>query len=222
MVPLLVALEHRPDIAGWTGGEVLLLTGFYLMLSGCYAALLSPSLVATMDHVRRGTLDYLLLRPVDSLVSCLCSAFSPWSLLEVLTGAGLVVGATIHLGLRPGPAELGAVLVALSCGFTALYALGVLILSLSFRAMQLQNLGFLLEAILELARWPISVFRGPLRALFTFVIPFAVMTSFPAQALLGRLGPAPLLGALASAAALAALARLAWRRGLERYTSASS
>ncbi|MCA9684929.1 MAG: ABC-2 family transporter protein [Myxococcales bacterium] len=222
MVPLLVAFEHRSEVGGWSGGQVVMLAGFYMMLAGTFAALLQPALFATMDHIRRGTLDYVLLRPVDSLVSSLVSAFAPWSLLEVLAGAGVVTFAALQLDLHPGPAELASLAAALLSGFLALYALGVLVLSLSFRAMQLQNLAFLMESMLELARWPITVFRGPLRLLFTFLIPFAVMTSYPAQALFGTLGPRVLLGALASTAALALLARLAWQRGLRGYTSASS
>ena len=89
-------------------------------------------------------------------------------------------------------------------------------------ALRLQNLTFLLETSLDFARWPIGVFRGPLRAVFTFVVPFAVMTSFPVDALHGRLQAPQLLGALASAVVLAILARVAWSGALRGYTSASS
>lgn len=222
MAPLLVALEHRPDVAGWTPWEVVILTGFYMVLSGSFAGALEPALFATMDHIRRGTLDYLLLRPVDSLVSCLTSAFSPWSALEVATGVGLIIGGAAWLGLRPGPVELAMLAATLASGFAALYALGVLIISLSFRALQLQNLAYLAETAIHFARWPIDAFRGPLRMLFTFVIPFAVMTSFPAQALLGELTIPAIAGALTTAIVLAALARLSWHRALRNYTSASS
>ncbi|EDM80772.1 hypothetical protein PPSIR1_12853 [Plesiocystis pacifica SIR-1] len=220
--PLVVALEHRPDIAGWTPWEVVLLSGFYLIFAGAFGALIEPPLFETMNHIRRGTLDYVLLRPVDSLLACMVSAFQPWRSLEMLAGAALVVVAALRLELRPGPEQLAMLAGALACGFTALYALGVLALSLSFRAMQLQNLAFLMESSIELARWPISVFRGPLKAVFTFVIPFAVMTSYPAQALLGRLDLGAAVGALVTAAALAGLARVGWARGVKNYTSASS
>ena len=222
VVPLLVALEHREDIVGWTGWQVALLTGFYLMISGTFAAFVAPAITEAMAHIRRGTLDYLLLRPVDSLVSCLVSAFAPWSVLEVLAGLGLVLVSALALDLRPSGAQLAMAAAVLSCGFVALYALAVLMLAVSFRALQLQNLTFLLETALEFAHWPIAVFRGPLRLIFTFVVPFAVMTSFPAQALLGALGLRELLAALATAAVLAGFARLSWRQGLRAYSSASS
>ncbi|HLT39427.1 MAG TPA: ABC-2 family transporter protein [Enhygromyxa sp.] len=222
VVPLIIALDHRPDVAGWSPWQVALLTGFYLVFSGIYAALLQPAIGASMAHIRNGTLDYLLLRPVDGLVSCLLAAFEPWSLLEVLTGIGLAVIAAIQLGLSPSVAELGALVVVLGCGLVSLYALGVLMLAASFRALALENLTYLMETLLEFAHWPVSVFRGPLKLLFTFVVPFAVMTSYPAQSLMAALGSRQLVGAVATAVALAIVARLAWRRALRGYTSASS
>lgn len=222
VVPLIVALDHRPDVAGWSPWQIALLTGFYLMFSGIYATLLQPAISASMAHIRNGTLDYLLLRPVDALVSCLLAAFEPWSLLEVLCGVLLAVVAAIQLELWPSVAELGALLLVLGCGLVSLYALGVLMLAASFRALALENLTYLMETLLEFAHWPVGVFRGPLKLLFTFVVPFAVMTSYPAQSLMAALGSGELLGALATAVGLAVIARLAWRRALRGYTSASS
>ena len=107
VVPLLVALDHRPTVAGWTAWEVALLTGFYLIFAGLYAALLQPAIAESMAHIRRGTLDYLLLRPVDAMVSCLLAAFEPWALLQVLAGVGLAVVAAMQLELSPSLVELG-------------------------------------------------------------------------------------------------------------------
>jgi ABC-2 type transport system permease protein len=68
----------------------------------------------------------------------------------------------------------------------------------------------------------VTVFRGGWRLLFTFVVPLALMTTYPALALLGRLDAA--LGAQAVGGALlfAAASRLVWTRAIGRYTSASS
>lgn len=222
LVPLLVAFDHRGDVAGWTPWEVVLLTGFFLIVSGTFASSVQPTVSESMAHIRRGSLDYLLLRPIDGLASCLTAAFEPWSLLEVLTGVGLVITASLKLGLSPGLEQIAALVVLLACGLASLYAMGVLILAASFRALELQNLTFLLETLLDFAHWPISIFRGPFKLLFTFVIPFAVMTSFPAQSLIGSLQWSQVLGAVGTATGLVLLARFAWARGLRSYTSASS
>jgi ABC-2 type transport system permease protein len=58
--------------------------------------------------------------------------------------------------------------------------------------------------------------------LFTFVIPLALMTTYPALALLGRLDAATALAALGGALAFMAAARLVWKRAIGHYRSASS
>jgi ABC-2 type transport system permease protein len=222
VVPLIVAFDHRQDVGGWGPWEIILLTGFYLIISGTFASSVQPAVGESMAHIRDGTLDYVLLRPVDGLLSCLLAKFQPWCLLELVTGIALAIVASVQLGLTPSIGQLAMLVLVLGSGLISLYAIGVLILAASFRALELQNLTFLMETLLDFAHWPVSVFRGPIKLVFTFVIPFAVMTSYPAQSLLGELGREQVLGALGTAGTLAVLARLAWLRGVRGYTSASS
>ncbi|HEY8430723.1 MAG TPA: ABC-2 family transporter protein, partial [Sandaracinaceae bacterium] len=78
------------------------------------------------------------------------------------------------------------------------------------------------EAIFDAARWPASVFKGVVSFLFTFVVPLALMTTYPAEALLGTISAARLAGGVAGAAAFALFARIVWLRSIRTYTSASS
>ena len=59
-----------------------------------------------------------------------------------------------------------------------------------------------------------------MKFIFTFIIPLVVMTTFPAEALLGRLAPSTLALSLVGAVAYAAMARAVWLRSIRRYTSA--
>ena len=72
------------------------------------------------------------------------------------------------------------------------------------------------------ALWPTTVFRGAWRFVFTFVVPLALMTTYPALALLGKLDVRTSGAAAAGAAAFALFARAVWVRSIRHYTSASS
>lgn len=133
-----------------------------------------------------------------------------------------MIGALVQLDRVPGIVEVAAAIGLGLAGLLALYALGVLVLCASFRAMQLQNLTFLMEAVLDFGRWPAQVFRGALRVVFTYVVPLAVMTTYPAQALLGELRGPTVVTAMATSAGLMLVARLLWKRALRGYSSASS
>ncbi|WAS98941.1 ABC transporter permease [Nannocystis punicea] len=222
IAPLFVAVDHLGAVKGWGRWELVVLTGCFTVLSGLFTALLQPALRESMTHILKGTLDYVLLRPADGLVLCLTCAFQPWHLVEVLGGLALVIA-----GLALGETEVTATgllagMVTGAAGLVALYAFGVLVLCASFRALQLQSLTHVMEALMDFGRWPAQVFPPLLRLLFTFVIPLLVMTSYPAEALLGRLSWGTVAQLAAVSAGLLALARFTWVRSVRGYTSASS
>ena len=103
-----------------------------------------------------------------------------------------------------------------------LYSLWILTVSAAFYVVKVDNLTYLFSSIFDAARWPSSVFRGVLRFVFTFVIPLALMTTYPAQAMLGKLTAQTLLFAVVGSVLFALLARLIWLRSIGKYTSASS
>lgn len=221
VVPLFIAVEHRGAVAGWDVAGLVTLTGMFGIVSGLFGALIQPALAETMAQIRRGSFDYLLLRPVDGMVSAMTSMFNPWRLLEALVGAALVfAGLAQHGALSPSGIAEGAAM--LMFGIVIMYALGVLIVAASFRALRLENLTFLLESMLDFGRWPVGVFRGLLKALLTFVFPLAIMTTFPAMAMRGEVDASIWGVSLGVTAVFVIVARLGWNAGVQRYTSASS
>lgn len=222
IVPLLVAVDHQGLVAGWGAWQLMVLSGWFLICSSIFGFFLEPSLIATMNHIRHGTLDYVLLRPADALLLCLITAFSPWRATEFVFGVGLVCVSLWQVGHMPSVGEIGAAVVVGASGIVALYAIGVVMLCVSFRAIRLQNLAVLMESLLDFGRWPVHVFQGVLKAIFMYAIPLAIMTTYPAQALLGTLEVATLLAAMGTALGLAVVARVGWRLSLRTYASASS
>lgn len=222
LVPLLVVFGKRPAIAGWTYDEALLVVGFFILLKGVLEGAITPSLLAVVEHIRKGTLDFVLLKPADAQFLVSTTRLQPWSLVDVLGGA-LVVGAGLwRLGAVPGVARLFASAVLLLAGVAVLYSIWILVVSLAFFVVRVDNLSYLFTSIFDAARWPITVFRGPVRLVFTFVLPLAVMTTYPAMALLGTLEPRVFMASGAGAAAFSVFARQVWKRAIRRYTSASS
>src|SRR5262249_22502335 len=119
-----------------------------------------------------------------------------------------------------GSIALAAVLLAVS--IAVLYTLWILVVSASFWVVRLDNLSYFLNSLFDFGRWPVSIFKGIYRLFFTLVIPLALMTTYPAEALLGRLSSSTAVMALLGAVAFTAFGRVVWTRALGRYTSASS
>ena len=222
LVPVVVVFGHRPSVAGWTFDEALVVMGWFTLMKGLLEGAVNPSLASVVEHIRKGTLDFVLLKPADAQFLVSTAKFEPWRVVDVAGACAIFAVAFHRMGRAPAPGDVLAGLALLACATAVLYSLWILVVSAAFFVVKVDNLSFLFASIFDAARWPITVFRGAWRVVFTFVVPLALMTSFPAMALLGRLGPGTTLAAVAGAAAFALFARLVWQRAIGHYTSASS
>jgi len=222
LVPVLVVFGARPEVAGWTFPEMLLVLGWFVGLKGFLEGAISPSLINVVEHVRKGTLDFVLLKPVDAQLLVSLAKIEPWRIIDVF-GAFAIFGYAFHsMGHRPSLSQILLALALLFAAILVLYSIAIIVVSIAFFAVRVDNLLYLFHSIFDVARWPVSVFRGALAVIFTYVLPLALMTTYPALALLGKLSAGVAFGALASTLCFAAFARLVWRLSIGKYTSASS
>lgn len=220
VVPLLVLFRDRTGVAGWTWSEALVVVGFFTALKGMIALFMQPSLLQVVEHVRKGTLDFVLLKPASALLMVSTSRMDFSALADVVAGLGLACWGAWRGGAEPGLGGVLAMLVLLALGCTVLWALHVIAVSMAFHFVKIDNLTHLIMSTFDAARWPSSVYRGAFGIAFTFVFPLALMTTWPALALLGRATPWYLATGAALAAAFVLIAQLTWRHSLRRYTSA--
>ncbi len=222
LVPLFVVFGVRQTVAGWTFPESLVVVGWFTLLHAVLEGAVSPSLTAVVEHVRHGTLDFVLLKPADAQFLVSTAKIEPWHVIDVIGGLAIFGVAFGKLGRWPTPAQVGAALALLLLAIVILYSIWILVISAAFWVVKVDNLSYLFGSLFDAARWPITVFRGALRVLFTFVFPIALLTTYPSLALLGRLPARTALAAFAGGFAFAALARWVWHKALGLYTSASS
>lgn len=222
LAPLFVVYAERQFIAGWSFGESLLVIGWFTLLQGILEGAINPSLAGVVEHIRKGTLDFVLLKPADAQFLVSTARFLPWRAINVVVALGIFVYAFSLLGRAPSILGLAAAGVLLATSVLLLYSLWILTVAAAFYVVKVDNLTYFFTSIFDAARWPASVFRGVLAFVFTFVIPLALMTTYPAEAMLGRLPLRALLGAVAGACAFAFLSRRVWLKSIGRYTSASS
>ncbi|ACG71670.1 protein of unknown function DUF990 [Anaeromyxobacter sp. K] len=222
LVPLLVVYGSRDAVAGWSFDEALVVMGWFTLMKGVLEGAVNPSLTTVVEHIRKGTLDFVLLKPADAQFLVSTAKFEPWRIIDVLGGLVIFAVAFHRMGRPPAAGGVLAACLLFGAATVILYSLWIIVVAAAFFVVKVDNLSFLFVSIYDAARWPASVFRGALRVIFTFIVPLAVMTTFPAEALLGRLAPPRALLIAAGAVAFAGLARAVWLRSISRYTSASS
>ncbi|HXI01651.1 MAG TPA: ABC-2 family transporter protein [Candidatus Saccharimonadales bacterium] len=222
LVPLFVVFGTRRAVAGWSFGEALLVVGWFTLLQGILEGAINPSLTSVVEHIRKGTLDFVLLKPADAQFLVSTAKFQPWRATNVVT-AGVIFAYAFHLiGRPPSALDLLTAASLLMTSALILYSLWILTVSAAFYVVKVDNLSFLFSSIFDAARWPSTVFRGVVSVIFTFVIPLALMTTYPALAMLGKLRLSTFLLAAGGAILFATAARFVWLGSIGRYTSASS
>jgi ABC-2 type transport system permease protein len=222
LIPLQAVFKLTGSLAGWSFGEALVVIGWFTLLQAILEGAINPSLTAVVEHIRKGTLDFVLLKPADAQFLVSTAKFQPWRSLNLFTAVAIFAYSFHRLGRWPTPAGLAAAFVLLCTATLLLYSLWILTVSAAFYVVRVDNLTYFFDSIFDAARWPSSVFRGILRFVFTFIIPLALMTTFPAQAMLGKLSLSTFVTSVFGAAVFAVVARLIWLRSIGKYTSASS
>jgi len=222
LIPLMVVFGNRGSVAGWTYPEMLVVLGWFVALKGVLEGTLSPSLMAVVEHVRKGTLDFVLLKPADAQLLVSLSKIEPWRVVDLAGALAIFLYAFRHIGHAPTMAQLLLAAALLVAAVLVLYSIAILVVSIAFVAVRVDNLLYLFQSVFDVARWPSSVFRGLLAVVFTYVLPLALMTTYPALALLGKLNARTAIAALLGSILFASVARLIWLSSIRRYTSASS
>lgn len=222
LVGLGVIFSYTDTLGGWRPDEVLVLVGIYFLFDGMIGLVIRPGMEQFIESVRTGTLDFVLTKPEDAQVIISVQRVEVWNLIDIALGLGVLVTALARLGGDVGIWAAAAFVLVLLAGGVIIYSFLLMLATLSFWFVRVENALFIFQSMYEAGRWPISLYPGWLRYGLTFIVPVAFATTVPAQALTGRLAWPTVLGSLALAVVLFAASRLFWRAGLRRYSGASA
>ena len=220
----MLSLFFGPDqtLGGWSWPPALMVQGLYTVFDGMASTGLRPNLGAIVTHVREGTLDFVLLKPIDSQFWLSLRTLSPAGLPEIGLGFVVATWGAIQAGVVLSPLSVLAALVMLVAGGLILYSLWFLIAATSIWFVKTWNATEVLRTLLASGRYPLSAYPPALRVLFTFLLPVAFLTTVPVEILLGQMQAGSLILGVLLATTFFALSRSFWLFALRHYTSASS
>ncbi len=210
------------ELGGWTWEEALIIQGIYTCLDGITNTWLRPNLGALVNYVREGTLDFVLLKPIDSQFYLSLRTLSPSGLPEIGLGLFLVFWAISKIGLTINFQTLVLSWVMLFVAILILYSIWFLISATTIWFVKTWNATEVLRAALASGRFPITAYPPTLRILFTVILPVAFLTTVPAEVILGQTSILTLGLGIFFAFFAFTLSRLFWSFALRYYTSASS
>lgn len=214
--------RFAPSIRGWTYDELLVVLGIFFAINGFRQAVIGPNLARMTEYVRMGTLDFLLTKPVSSQFMVSLRHVGVYNWLDPLLGWGLVLFGLIR---RDEPVSWTSVFAFASltvAGGLVLYSLALAIQCLAVWTIGGEGLDDVVEGIVEAGRFPVQMYRGIFRTVLTFFIPVALLTTVPAEAILGRGSTGVLVVSCSIAALLLFATSRLWVWSLRHYTGASA
>ncbi len=219
---LAVVFNYTDTLGGWGPNEVLALVGVYILMGGVIGVVIQPSMEEFIESVREGTLDFTLTKPEEAQLLVSIQDVDIWEVLNIVLGLGVLGVALERLGETVGPAQAAAFGVMLLAGGVIVYSFWLILATMSFWFLRVENILVIFQSVYEAGRWPVSIYPGWLRFGLTLIVPVAFAVTVPAEALTGRLVWPTAMAAVALAAGLLAVSRLVWRVGLRRYSGASA
>ena len=222
IAPLWIVFDLRESVAGWSRPEAMLVMSAFLILKAMLEGLITPNLTNLVEGIRSGSLDFVLLKPADAQLLVSFARIQPAKVVDLLAGLAVGVWSIAQLDPIPSLDQIAAGVLMLFAGALSIYAVWLAVICSAFWWVKVDNLAFLFTSIFDAARWPISVFRGWVRIVLTYVLPIALMTSYPALAILNKLSWSTGVYAWLMTIGLLVGSRWVWRRALATYASASS
>lgn len=227
LAAVFIVFAHAGRLAGFTITDALLFYGLAAITFGTTDFLMG-SVERLGLHIRRGSFDTMLVRPVSPLVQLATDEFSPRRLGKIVPAVVALAYALAHAGGAWTPARAAAVPVAIGCGIVicgSIWTIGASIQFFITEAGEVANsVTYGGQALTE---YPLAIYGRAVVRAATYVVPLAFVSWQPGLYLLGRADPLGMPAVLryappAVAAVLAGLAALVWRTGLRHYRSTGS
>lgn len=222
LIGLSLVFNQVDNLAGWTRPELLAVMGVHLLMGGIIRSAIQPNMERLMGDVLNGTLDFALTKPADAQVLVSVREFRFWQLVDVLVGLIVIGIAVYQLQFMLSALQILAFIAALIMGGLMLYCTWLMVTSIAFWVVRVNEIVNLFEGLYAAGRWPVSVYPDWLRTGLTFLVPVAFAVTVPAEAMTNRLTPETMLFAFGLTVLFMILARGIWTFGLRSYSGASA
>lgn len=198
------------------------LYGSSVLLESLCWGLLGPNMSRFAASVRDGTLDLALTKPVPVQFWVSTRYIDINGVFNALPGAVLIAIGLSDLHLSPSPLQWLSWLELMLCALGIAYALWFASVTIAVWAVKLEAIAVLFDPMMQLARFPVNLYPRGWIPWLTWALPIAFLTTFPAQALLGRVESKYLWISPLLATGLIWAGNKFFRFALRSYSSASS
>ena len=219
---LSIFFQNSESIGGWEFEEALIIQGIYTIMNGITNTWFNPNLTEIVKHIREGTLDFVLLKPIDSQFFISLKKINPSGFLEIMLGLFMLFFCIRINQINLNLSFLSLFLTTIICSICILYSLWFFISTTTIWFVKTWNATEVLRSFLYVGRFPLNSFSFSLRIFFSVFIPIAFITTIPSEVFLGLSQSWKILLEIIVALVFLITSRKFWLFALKFYSSASS
>lgn len=216
-----VLFRHTTNVNGWSLTETRVFMGALFITDALYMLLFSENLDRMGEKVRKGDLDLLLVKPINSQWMLSFQKISVAYLGNLALGIGWFAWSLAQIP-DFGWTRLSWLLLTVPIGLTIGYSIRFMVSTTALYFTRAEAVNYLWYQVYRLATRPHSFYPVFLRYAVLTMMPVAFLASVPAEIILGKASPMVLLWGALLAIVLLKLSAMFWRRGLKAYSSSSS
>ncbi|UUZ84750.1 ABC-2 family transporter protein [Paenibacillus sp. P26] len=210
-------------INGVSPDQIILFIGAYTLMAGLYATFFYSNFIRLPEHVRTGTLDMMMTKPISlQFMATLRTIDIGYSIPNLVGGILLVVFGWRRSGIPFTPANTAGFIGFLLLGVVLTYAIFLIPQLISFWTVKTGGVNEISNALFDFNQMPMSIYNKTIQRAGTFVLPVFLITNLSPLYVMQRLSPGQLLWGLAAPVLFLLITRGIWRIAIRSYTSASS
>lgn len=206
-------------IVGYNRDQTLLFLLTFSLLGGI-GQMFFREVYRFRGKVVSGEFDFDLVKPVHPLLHNLAGGFDFLDLLTMPIYFYVLIKVISFLHFGAGQLLL-YILLSLN-GLFIMGAIHVVVAAFGIITSEVDHMLMVYRDLETMGRFPVDIYKEPLRQILTFALPIGIMFTFPAKALLGLLSWQMVIISLGLGLAIVYLSFRFWNFAVKKYSSASS
>lgn len=211
-----------PNLAGYDFASAMLIFATYNIVDVITQVFFFRGFYQLQTLIRLGRFDPILTYPVSPLFYIAFRSFDLIDLATLVPVFVLLWWAVTHIAIAITFVHTLFYLLLLLNGLLLTLSFCILFGSLTFWTDELEHVWFFYRSTMRSGRYPIQIFRQPIRFVFTWIIPIGLVITFPVQAFLGILSWQFMVGAFCFSIFFFYCTLRVWRYAIRHYSSVSS
>ncbi len=180
-----IVFSRISTISGWNKEQMQFLGSIAQIISILYSTFLAGGVSYLQEEVRKGTFDFILLKPLDSQLFVSISRFNLVPLMSITGPLLWILYLIVQKEVPIIPERIPFALLLILCGVLIRYSFGLGIAILSFVFTKVSALQSLQTSLFNQSHYPSSIFSGWIKIFLVYVVPVALLANAPTASLTG-------------------------------------